>query len=92
MFRRPYSSHHQLRKLNQRLDLIKSATAKGGGCYLYSNQQVSQLLIFHPDKIASKGCDGDRLYYDGCAMISVNGGTVAQGRQFSVHDVEVCAK
>jgi len=67
-------SHHQLRKLNQRLDLINSATAKGGGCYLYANQQ---------------GCDGDRLYYDGCAMISTNGRVLAQGKQFSVHDVEV---
>jgi len=67
-------SHHQLRKLDQRLNLIKSATAKGGGCYLYANQQ---------------GCDGDRLYYDGCAMITVNGTTRAQGEQFSVYDVQV---
>mmetsp|Transcript_755 Transcript_755/g.1505 ORF Transcript_755/g.1505 Transcript_755/m.1505 type:complete len:698 (-) Transcript_755:116-2209(-) len=67
-------SHHQLRKLDQRLDLINSATAKGGGCYLYANQQ---------------GCDGDRLYYDGCAMISTNGKIIAQGKQFSVNDVEV---
>lgn len=34
-----------------------------------------------------KGCDGDRLYYDGCAMISMNGATVAQGSQFSLDDV-----
>ena len=31
-------SHHQLRKLNQRLDLIRGATSKAGGVYLYSNQ------------------------------------------------------
>lgn len=67
-------SHHQLRKLNTRLDLILSATSKGGGCYLYANQQ---------------GCDGDRLYFDGCALVSVNGDLVAQGSQFSVKDVEV---
>ncbi|KAG8125902.1 putative Glutamine-dependent NAD(+) synthetase protein [Naja naja] len=38
---------------------------------------------------AKKGCDGDRLYYDGCAMISMNGATVAQGHQFSLDDIEV---
>ena len=67
-------SHHQLRKLNQRLDLMRSATAKAGGIYLYANQQ---------------GCDGGRLYYDGCACIVVNGDLVAQGQQFSVKEVEV---
>ena len=33
-------SHHQLRKLHQRLELMRSATAKGGGVYMYANQQV----------------------------------------------------
>lgn len=36
-----------------------------------------------------QGCDGDRLYYDGCPMIAVNGQIVAQGSQFSLNDVEV---
>jgi NAD+ synthase (glutamine-hydrolysing) len=45
-------SHHELRKLDTRISLITEATAKCGGVYLYANQQ---------------GCDGDRLYYDGCA-------------------------
>lgn len=67
-------SHHQLRKLDTRLDLIRSATAKAGGIYLYANQQ---------------GCDGGRLYYDGCACVAVNGQMVAQGSQFSLADVEV---
>jgi NAD+ synthase (glutamine-hydrolysing) len=67
-------SHHNLRKLNVRMDLINSATKKGGGVYLYANQQ---------------GCDGGRLYYDGCALISVNGQVHAQGSQFSLSDVEV---
>eukprot|EP00192_Tetraselmis_astigmatica_P007759 CAMPEP_0117672142 /NCGR_PEP_ID=MMETSP0804-20121206/13736_1 /TAXON_ID=1074897 /ORGANISM="Tetraselmis astigmatica, Strain CCMP880" /LENGTH=695 /DNA_ID=CAMNT_0005480703 /DNA_START=32 /DNA_END=2119 /DNA_ORIENTATION=- len=67
-------SHHQLRKLDQRLDLMKSGTAKAGGVYLYSNQ---------------KGCDGGRLYYDGCACALVNGEVVEQGSQFSLSDVEV---
>lgn len=67
-------SHHELRKLHTRLELITSATRKSGGIYLYANQQ---------------GCDGGRLYYDGCALIVVNGDIVAQGSQFSVLDVEV---
>ena len=67
-------SHHQLRKLNERIDLIRGATAKGGGVYLYANQQ---------------GCDGSRLYFDGCALIAINGDIVAQGSQFSLDDVEV---
>lgn len=36
-----------------------------------------------------QGCDGDRLYYDGSAMIIVNGKVLAQGSQFSLNDVEV---
>lgn len=43
-----------------------------GGIYLYANQ---------------KGCDGDRVYYDGCSMVAVNGDIVAQGAQFSLDDV-----
>ena len=34
-----------------------------------------------------QGCDGERVYFDGCAMIAVNGQIVAQGSQFSVKDV-----
>lgn len=67
-------SHHQLRKLHTRMDLMRGATSRCGGVYLYSNQQ---------------GCDGGRLYYDGCAAVLVNGECVAQGAQFSVTDVEV---
>lgn len=43
-----------------------------GGIYLYANQ---------------KGCDGDRVYYDGCSMVAVNGDIVAQAAQFSLDDV-----
>ncbi|GAB1314026.1 hypothetical protein MFIFM68171_04236 [Madurella fahalii] len=68
-------SHFTLRKLDTRLQLIMEATRKSGGVYLYANQQ---------------GCDsGERLYFDGCAMIIVNGDIVAQGSQFSLNDVEV---
>jgi hypothetical protein len=74
IFTNSSGSHHELRKLNTRIELMKEATQKLGGVYLYSNQQ---------------GCDGDRLYYDGCALIAVNGEIVAQGSQFSLQDV-VC--
>ncbi|XP_061434893.1 glutamine-dependent NAD(+) synthetase [Lethenteron reissneri] len=67
-------SHHELRKAHVRVDLVRSATTKSGGVYVFSNQ---------------KGCDGDRLYYDGCAMIAVNGRLLAQGSQFSLDDTEV---
>ncbi|KAF1991728.1 glutamine-dependent NAD(+) synthetase with GAT domain-containing protein [Aulographum hederae CBS 113979] len=67
-------SHHLLRKLDQRIKLVLDATAKNGGIYIYSNQI---------------GMDGDRLYYDGCSMIAVNGEIVAQGSQFSLTDCEV---
>ena len=45
---------------------------QNGGIYLLANQ---------------KGCDGDRLYYDGCALIAMNGHILAQGSQFSLDDV-----
>lgn len=38
------------------------------------------------------GCDGDRLYFDGSAIISLNGQLLAQSPQFSVKSCEViCA-
>lgn len=63
-----------LRKLDQRLDLILSATSKAGGVYMYANE---------------KGCDGGRLYFDGCACVALNGSLLAQGAQFGLSDVEV---
>lgn len=74
IFTNSSGSHHELRKLDTRMTLIKEATQKCGGVYLYANQ---------------RGCDGDRLYYDGCALIVVNGLVVAQASQFSLKDVEV---
>ena len=90
MFTNGSGSHHQLRKLNKRVDLIKLATSKVpyhtltnithhtrhqvGGVYMYSN------LI---------GCDGERVYYDGCCLIAVNGEVLAQGSQFTLREVEV---
>ncbi|CAF0844428.1 unnamed protein product [Brachionus calyciflorus] len=67
-------SHHQLRKADRRVNLIRNATSKCGGIYLFANQ---------------RGCDGDRLYFDGCVSIAINGEFVAQGDQFSLKEVEV---
>lgn len=68
-------SHHNLRKLDTRLELMLSATRKCGGVYLYSNQ---------------RGCDGAaRLYFDGGAIIVCNGKVLAQAPQFSLEDVTV---
>ncbi|CAK9440355.1 uncharacterized protein LODBEIA_P44550 [Lodderomyces beijingensis] len=74
IFTNSSGSHHELRKLDTRLGLIMEATKKCGGVYLYANQ---------------RGCDGDRLYYDGCAIIVANGEILAQASQFSLKDVEV---
>ena len=32
-------SHHELRKLHKRVDLMRDATSKCGGVYLYANHQ-----------------------------------------------------
>ncbi|CAJ1350482.1 unnamed protein product [Effrenium voratum] len=64
-------SHHQLRKLDKRIDLVRGATSKSGGVYLYANV---------------KGGDGGRLYYDGCCMVWSNGKLLAQGTQFGMLD------
>jgi predicted amidohydrolase len=70
-------SHHNLRKLGVRLALMRSASSRGLGVYMYANQQ---------------GCDGGRLYFDGCATVFDSGDLLCQGNQFSLNDVEVvCA-
>lgn len=43
-----------------------------GGAYVYSNL---------------RGCDGERVCYDGCGLVALNGEIVAQGDQFSLEDV-----
>lgn len=74
IFLNPSGSHHQLRKLDQRIRLLCEATSKNGGVYLYSNH---------------RGCDGNRLYFDGASMIVSNGEILKVGSQFSLKDVEV---
>ncbi|VDI25067.1 NAD+ synthase (glutamine-hydrolysing) [Mytilus galloprovincialis] len=49
-------------------------TSKCGGIYVFANQI---------------GCDGDRLYYDGCSMIAINGKICSQGPQFGLQEVVV---
>ena len=49
-------SHHQLRKLDERLGLIQGAAHKVGRVYLYANQQ---------------GCDGGLIYYGPRSLCSL---------------------
>ncbi|XP_071496482.1 glutamine-dependent NAD(+) synthetase-like [Diadema antillarum] len=67
-------SHHQLRKGHHLADLIRNATLKCGGIYVYSNL---------------RGCDGERVYYYGSSMIAVNGDVIVRGEEFALSEVEV---
>ncbi|KAG8240343.1 hypothetical protein J437_LFUL000818 [Ladona fulva] len=67
-------SYMELRKAHVAVDLVASASAKSGGCYLFSNL---------------RGCDGQRVYFNGCSCIAVNGGVIARGSQYSLKQVEV---
>jgi NAD+ synthase (glutamine-hydrolysing) len=51
-------SHHELRKMDDRLGLIQNASKRNGGVYMYSNL---------------KGCDGTRLFFDGGSITCLNG-------------------
>lgn len=65
-------SHHILGKSNYRINqLILGSSAKVGGVYLYANH---------------RGCDGDRVYYDGASSIAQNGDLLAQIHQFDIED------
>ena len=39
--------------------------------------------------LSPSGCDGDRLYFDGCCLVSLNDSFIAQGSQFTLSDIEV---
>ena len=67
-------SYMQLRKAYVAVELVRSATLKSGGCYMFSNL---------------RGCDGQRTYFNGCSSVSVNGEVVARTGQYSVVEVEV---
>ncbi len=71
------ASYTELRKAHMTIDLIRSATLKSGGCYLYSNL---------------RGGDGGRVYFNGNSCVCLNGDILNRGLQFSLKDVEVvCA-
>lgn len=65
-------SYMQLRKAYVITDLVKSAGSKAGGAYLYSNL---------------RGCDGQRVLFNGCSGIALNGEIISRGKQFSLQDV-----
>nr|CAH0100316.1 unnamed protein product [Daphnia galeata] len=67
-------SYFELRKANVAVDLVLGATRKSGGCYLFSNL---------------RGCDGQRIMFNGGSCIALNGQTIARTRQFSLEEVEV---
>jgi NAD+ synthase (glutamine-hydrolysing) len=70
----PSGSYFSIGKLRRRVDLIKSATMKTGGIYVYTNMQ---------------GCEGGKLYFDGCPIIGANGEIINIGRQFSLNDIDI---
>ncbi|XP_060531013.1 glutamine-dependent NAD(+) synthetase isoform X2 [Cylas formicarius] len=67
-------SHTQLRKNYILADLVKSATMKCGGCYIFSNL---------------RGCDGERVYFEGTSSITLNGVILTKTKQFSLEEVDV---
>jgi len=67
-------SYMELRKAYVAVELVKSATLKSGGCYMFSNL---------------RGCDGERVYFNGCSSICVNGEVVARTAQYAIEEVEV---
>lgn len=67
-------SYFELRKAYVTVDLVKSATFKCGGCYIFSNL---------------RGCDGGRIYFNGGSGIFLNGYILNRGKQFALEDVEV---
>lgn len=66
------ASYMQLRKAHFIRDLIRSASSKAGGAYIYSNL---------------RGCDGQRTFFNGCSAVALNGDIIARSKQFSLQDV-----
>lgn len=69
-------SYMQLRKAHITTDLVRSASYKAGGAYIFSNL---------------RGCDGQRVYFNGCSCVALNGEIIARGQQYGLQDVEVTA-
>uniref|UniRef100_A0A8C7LRV7 Glutamine-dependent NAD(+) synthetase n=1 Tax=Oncorhynchus mykiss TaxID=8022 RepID=A0A8C7LRV7_ONCMY len=73
IFTNSSASYHELRKADHRCVVVLHRVCVcvcvgggGGGVYVFANQ---------------KGCDGDRLYYDACAIVAINEDIMAQGRE-----------
>ncbi|KAF7277740.1 NAD synthetase [Rhynchophorus ferrugineus] len=67
-------SHAELKKNYILTDLVKNATMKAGGCYIFSNL---------------RGCDGERIYFAGTSSITLNGFILTTTKQYSLEEVEV---
>lgn len=65
-------SYTELRKAHNTVNLVKNATLKAKGCYVYSNL---------------RGCDGQRVYFNGSSCIALNGDIISRSKQFSLEDV-----
>lgn len=65
-------SYTELRKSYIVTDLVKSATFKCGGCYIFSNL---------------RGCDGQRIYFNGASCIALNGSVLSRSKQFALQEV-----
>ena len=68
------ASLFSLRKAFTIVDLVKNASYKCGGCYMYNN---------------FRGCDGGMILWNGTSSISVNGRVINRAKQFSLEEVEV---
>lgn len=67
-------SYIQLRKTYVTTELVRNASFKAGGLYMFSNL---------------RGCDGSRLLWGGNTVVALNGDVIARSKQFSLSDVEV---
>lgn len=69
-------SYMQLRKAFITTDLVRSASFKALVAYVFAN---------------ARGCDGQRVYFNGCSAVALNGEMIARSRQFALQEVEVTA-
>jgi hypothetical protein len=53
---------------------ITLSILQSGGCYLFSNL---------------RGCDGQRVYFNGCSCIALNGYIVNRSQQFGLQEVVI---
>ncbi|KAL4445070.1 hypothetical protein ABPG74_018798 [Tetrahymena malaccensis] len=67
-------SHYETNKQKRRLNMILEATIKTGAIYLYSNL---------------RGCDGNRIYFDGASIIAQNGKILSMTNMFALQDIDL---